>query len=1447
MRKRSKFLRVGVAVFLCFCMVLGCSNGLIAYAAEALSKPKLNYVSIGDSMTNGYCFTGYAQRSSTDLEYDFLNGKGVYGEGAYPLQFEEHLEELGYLVDHTMLAPSATLAGDLWYVLGGRDLPLDGWGGMFDYVGNYRTMQYRTDVDYNERCASEELKTYYQNAVRNADIMTLCLGNAEFGAYLMDRLTTALGLMGATTDDEDYVTLQDALNYSGLDAEQQALVQEAYDYLVTELKSYVPAETWEQYHLSTVCDMLAYATAGFVFNYRGVLDTIQELNEKDRLEIILIGLMNTTYGMTVSMEDGSAIPVGDIMDGLFGILNAYIAGLPAAMQLCGEWQNTTFYYAEQPNPLFISQQFAALKDANWGTIDGGRLNGATVRARNITAFNDTFINTGLLNTAFSSMLGGNTLPKIDLTDVQSYESTPDGYAKDNPLKVYSALVYLGIEDALAASTDTLDIPLESLETLTDIKSLMGVFSGLTVGTDLRTSIADFLTSTEELKGMIKVYAIFKVGNGMSVHPTPAGHDNIAGAVIEAYDSGYTAADKTLDNLAWAANALYALAQEYYDDAYACAYNYAKNAGYIDIAANSILDAQNELNTLIGQLSTMQMTDAFRSGMIAGAQEISNTLSAAANLLTVADQLDQDALESALALLAQAEKAAKTLLKTAEQAGVDTLELAVIPALEELRAKIESEAIPAAKQAAEEIYQKACDYLMNHAGDDAKEAFDALADALVEKAEELYPEIADWVYDYLYENPAKVIAFFNEYGDDAVAFLSQHIEEIMAIVGFAATNYGWDIAAYIVNNADTILATMVSWVQTHGENAWKLIKVYLAELGLLDYLPTQAEIEEAIAMVRSALDECYAKLNGATDEMLAELETLLPALEQQILALQKQVEDYAQLLDAQMKTKLNEAIAELNDALDALEKAAEELKNAVDNQLDTLIPQLEQAYEKALDDAKAALAQLRESFDDAAASVREAIEDLYDALDGYQDMIADLAADAVEAMNAALEQLEKVLNKYADEIDAEVLPQLMQQIGEIAKQLNELEKLIRSYADTDAGEITAQVKDILAQMQKSVSDLIAAAEGQVDKAVSEAIAAFELAYLNATTADYDLTNSSCYVAIGDDTLAADSSYAELLATTLNIPYTKIYSDGLTPAGALELLKNSDEAQAQIYQSDLVTLGFSHNTLVDFMLDNVSDANLSLRKPLDWSVFGLTGLEENVQAALAELQTALSEKLGDATTAAMLTVAVESYVYAYASQLTAYPMLAEAIHRINSDTLIVLVGMSNAFDGVALTLNGEEIELGEYVQYLVDAANMEALAYAMISDNTIYVDAPDVETALEAGNGTFPADLIQALTVLLNRPAVLDPSGNGQKYIEEQILGALRVNDLRTGLWGDANDDGVVDPSDASLVLQYYTDKISADRLNLRVCDVNGDGFVDPSDASLILQYYTEKITVFPVEK
>ena len=184
-RMSSKVL----SILLVLTMIMAvCAPAISVAASEgtgSASGEKLNYVSIGDSMTNGYGFAGYNQGNKDDLNgdgnyandgYDFYAGKFVYGEGSYALQFEEYLTGKGFDVNHTKLASSALRAEDLLFLLGGREMPTDGW---FGQVLNY------TDAGEDGWNGNDEtpeaiakLSNHYTTAVEEADIMTLCIGNA---------------------------------------------------------------------------------------------------------------------------------------------------------------------------------------------------------------------------------------------------------------------------------------------------------------------------------------------------------------------------------------------------------------------------------------------------------------------------------------------------------------------------------------------------------------------------------------------------------------------------------------------------------------------------------------------------------------------------------------------------------------------------------------------------------------------------------------------------------------------------------------------------------------------------------------------------------------------------------------------------------------------------------------------------------------------------------------------------------------------------------------------------------------------------------------------------------------------------------------------------------------------------------------------------------------------
>jgi hypothetical protein len=67
-----------------------------------------------------------------------------------------------------------------------------------------------------------------------------------------------------------------------------------------------------------------------------------------------------------------------------------------------------------------------------------------------------------------------------------------------------------------------------------------------------------------------------------------------------------------------------------------------------------------------------------------------------------------------------------------------------------------------------------------------------------------------------------------------------------------------------------------------------------------------------------------------------------------------------------------------------------------------------------------------------------------------------------------------------------------------------------------------------------------------------------------------------------------------------------------------------------------------------------------------------------------------------------------------------------------------------------------------------------------------------------------------------------------------------------LMGDVNGDGLVDTTDAKLIMQLDLGLVDDSALNLDAADVNGDGLVDTTDAKLVMQKDLDLIDKFPVE-
>ena len=112
--KNFKIGRRVLSCLLTIVMILGtCAT---TFAAPIETTDTIKYVSLGDSMTNGYGLNGY--EPFVDDEYVNVNGYLQEVVGSYPMLFKAELEELyGTDVDLIQLATSATRADDTLYLL----------------------------------------------------------------------------------------------------------------------------------------------------------------------------------------------------------------------------------------------------------------------------------------------------------------------------------------------------------------------------------------------------------------------------------------------------------------------------------------------------------------------------------------------------------------------------------------------------------------------------------------------------------------------------------------------------------------------------------------------------------------------------------------------------------------------------------------------------------------------------------------------------------------------------------------------------------------------------------------------------------------------------------------------------------------------------------------------------------------------------------------------------------------------------------------------------------------------------------------------------------------------------------------------------------------------------------------------------------------------------------
>ncbi|MBQ8292327.1 MAG: hypothetical protein IJX78_00815, partial [Bacilli bacterium] len=506
---------------------------------------ELNYLSLGDSMNNGYGLDDYD--NAHDIGY--TSGYKDYGREAYPNLFaeylanlteEEQLEVVGKTYDsvnHAQLAMSGLRTEDINYLLhfdyndpeqvefvkhaDGRKWTeiVDEWNALFEY-GDFWTIDqfvhdYRFDAYY--RGASEEEVEFLigktaanyqsladvqanvtpafayeaQEAVKNADVITLGTGNSNYGVFSFALILNCIGFMG-TPESNNWIDFERALDS----------IKDEYDFLRTAIlqiqamiKEEIDALGSTGVDLSAIYDALSYALVSYLVNYIQLVDQIVYLKsqnpdpDKQKVDLILVGLMNTFSGVELDLGGGQTIDLGEVMQNACSFTSSYISSHVLLQQLLNNpnYENANIYIAEPEN---IESIFVTYKD----TIYGDNV----IRDRFVTDIvgdNGDGMIWSLLAPMFNNMIGGFIsnagldasqfnlkLVPITRTDVELYEEfletkdlSSEKYASLDGNKMLSCSIYLSLEKAIIESSKEAKI---SLEAFLGIGDLGGIFGGV---------------------------------------------------------------------------------------------------------------------------------------------------------------------------------------------------------------------------------------------------------------------------------------------------------------------------------------------------------------------------------------------------------------------------------------------------------------------------------------------------------------------------------------------------------------------------------------------------------------------------------------------------------------------------------------------------------------------------------------------------------------------------------------------------------------------------------------------------------------------------------------------------------------------------------------------------------------------------------------------------------
>ena len=741
------------------------------------------------------------------------------------------------------------------------------------------------------------------------------------------------------------------------------------------------------------------------------------------------------------------------------------------------------------------------------------------------------------------------------------------------------------------------------------------------------------------------------------------------------------------------------------------------------------------------------------------------------------------------------------------------------------------AIEAAKVAAAEVasfIETFVNDVYNHVVEMAPVAYEQFVNAVVAAIAYYSHEAAKLAYDWLINNPEKVIEFFDVYGDDIVNFLAQHGDTIFCVLGYVGMTYGEDILYLVLDNADVILPAVVGWFVIHGDLVWDLIVVYFNaiveyyNLGLdLDFSSPEGIhaslnkiftlLGDLLTMIKDGVYD-YIEALGIVDQINKQLATL----DAQI---RHQVNTVINAINAHVEEKIAEITAQIN-------KQIETLKAQAWKQLEILNAQLETAVGEAREAILAEIARIEAELAAQIAILEQELENLVNAeIENAKDLVAALDVLLQKGTFALGEFIYDAIVAYVnDAIRGEFTPnEETIYVSVNSGDAYYAELLANALENVAKGEITFENTvwgdlnyDLLASADLitigyNESELTAFAIAQllgfVHNYVDEDLRASGDDYLASVFTAFDAYYGEikdAFASLGADIDFDFDPYKELVSGEINGILDVLAGNTTVPAEYEELLGEEMFAVLEMANGLLADATVSELDWVKYVgednLHYVDELRAAIREELlaqgivDTYTAEIPVVEYVLNAIFGDSNTVrldgtpvtlnrsvLEAKLADVANYTLnvpvvdtLVFAIESYIYSNVEFNYNYGKLIVDLYEINPDATVILLGHYNAFD-FELGFGGESIDLGGLYNYVAQINSVQPFAYALLSEKVAYVDISDAETYYESFiNAGVDNSLINFVIAYLNDSTITDVTEAGNVYIYEQIMSILTLH-------------------------------------------------------------------------